>query len=64
MIMQFASGGEARTSQQPVEAEQEVIDALTFAAFVDFDPTYGFFAQTTHFEYTPASRVRLRRNGM
>jgi hypothetical protein len=43
--------------------KQEVIDALPLATLVDFDPTYGFFAQTTHFEYTPPSRVRLRETG-
>jgi len=29
--------------------EEEIIDALTGAFLVDFDPSDGFFAQTVHF---------------
>jgi hypothetical protein len=44
--------------------EQEIVDALTFAALIYFDPSDGFFAQTTHFEYTPRLACAPSSNGM
>jgi hypothetical protein len=44
--------------------EEEVVDALTFAGLIYFDPSDGFFAQTTHFEYTPRLACAPSLNGM